>query len=433
VGEGVLAVPFGQRVPFAARDAGFFCEEVPAESIALAAGTPTFVYSASAIRERYHRLTSALKDCPVRVHYSMKANGNRAVITLLRELGSGIDVVSGGELAKALRAGFGAHDIVQGGVGKTATELREAVQVGVKLINVESLEELVLLNAIAGEMGAVASVGLRVNPEVTVTNPHAYIATGAKGHKFGIPHVSALAVARDAIAMQHVNLCALDMHVGSQLSTMEPYRDGLNRLKELTLQVRSAGATIKYIDIGGGLPVVYQAGDAEPDLAGYADLVGKVIRELGVELIVEPGRFFVGASGVLVTRVLYRKESGGKQYVIVDAGMNDLLRPSHYDSYHQIDAVKPSGKRVTADVVGPVCETGDFLALDREVDDVQPGDLVVLHGAGAYGYVMSSNYNARPKAAEVMVEGHRFAVVTARESYDDMMRLEHEDPNWRDA
>lgn len=430
MGEGVLGV---LTEPFGARDGAFCCEDVSAEAIALAAGTPTFVYSASAIRERYQRLTSALKDARARVHYSMKANGNRAIIRLLRELGSGIDVVSGGELAKAIKAGFRPHDIVMGGVGKTATELREAIHVGVKLINVESREELVMLNAIAKEMGFVAPVGLRVNPEVTVTNPHAYIATGERGHKFGIPHVEAVAVAKEAIAMKNVELLALDMHVGSQLATMEPYRDGLSRLKELAAQIRAAGARLKYIDIGGGLPVVYQDGDSEPDLDGYASIVGKVIRELGVDLIVEPGRFFTGASGVLLTRVLYRKASGGKQYVIVDAGMNDLIRPSHYDSYHKIEAVRPSGTRVLADVVGPVCETGDFIALDREVDDVQPGDLVVVHGAGAYGYVMSSNYNARPRAAEVMVDGHRFAIVTARESYDDLMRLELEDPNWRDA
>jgi diaminopimelate decarboxylase len=427
VGKGVL------NEPFSARDGAFRCEDVPAEAIALVAGTPAFIYSASEIRDRYRRLTAALKDCPVRVHYSLKANANRAILTLLRELGTGVDVVSGGELARALAAGFRGSDIVQGGVGKTATELREAVQAGVKLINVESRDELVLLDSIARELGAVAPVGLRVNPEVIVPNAHEYIATGERGHKFGIPHADALAVARAAIGLGHVQLVALDMHVGSQLSTLDPYRDGLARLKELALQIRAAGADLKYLDIGGGLPVVYQAGDAEPDLAGYGALVGKTVRELGLSLIVEPGRFFAGASGVLLTRVLYRKESGGKQYVIVDAGMNDLLRPSHYDAYHRIEAVKPSGVRVTADVVGPVCETGDFLALDRDVDDVQPGDLVVVHGAGAYGYVMSSNYNARPRAAEVMVDGHRFAVVTRRETYDDLMRLELEDPNWRDA
>lgn len=415
------------------RDGAFFCEDVPAEAVAIAAGTPTFVYSAAAIRSRYRALAQALDSCASRIHYSCKANGNRSILTLLRELGSGVDVVSGGELARALRAGFRPQDIVCGGVGKTARELREAIQAGIKLINVESLDELVLLNEIAGDLGVVAPVGLRVNPEVRIANAHAYIATGERGHKFGIPHESALAVARQALQMQHVQLVGLDMHVGSQLATLEPYRAGLERLAGLTAEFRSAGAQIRYIDIGGGLPVAYNTGDPEPDLVGFGATVAPTVRDLGVELLVEPGRFFVGASGVLLTRVLYRKESGGKQYVIVDAGMNDLLRPSHYDAYHRIDAVRPTGKRVTADVVGPVCETGDFLALDRDVDEVQAGDLMVVHGAGAYGYVMSSNYNARPRAAEVMVDGHRHAVVTARETYDDLMRLELEDPNWRDA
>lgn len=430
MGEGVLGV-FSE--PFTSRDGAFHCEDVSADAVAIAAGTPTFVYSAAAIRDRYRRLTAALKDCPVRVHYSLKANANRAILTLLRELGSGVDVVSGGELARALRAGFNGHDIVCGGVGKTARELREALQARVKLINIESLAELEILDAVARELGTVAPVGIRVNPEVAVENPHEYIATGSRGHKFGVPYGQAMGVVRAAIAMPHVALVGLDMHVGSQLATLAPYRDGLARLRELALQVRAAGATLKYLDIGGGLPVIYSAGDADPDLDGFAAIAGATVRELGVELIVEPGRFIVGASGALLTRALYRKESGGKRYLIVDAGMNDLLRPSHYDAYHRIDAVHPTGVRVTVDVVGPVCETGDFLALDREMDDVGAGELVVVHGAGAYGYVMSSNYNARPRAAEVMVDGHRFAVVTERESYDDLMRLELEDPLWRDA
>lgn len=427
MGEGVLIAPFG------ARDGAMHCEDVPAAAIAAAVGSPTYVYSAAAIRDRYGRLAAALNGIPARVHYSCKANGNRAILTLLRSLGSGVDVVSGGELAKAQRAGFGPADIVQGGVGKTAAELRDGIRAGVKVINVESAAELALVNAIAGELGVVAPVGLRVNPEVVVANAHEYIATGERGHKFGIPYVEAADVARAALGMAHVRLVCLDMHVGSQLATLDPYRDGMQRLAALVKELRAAGAPIRYLDIGGGLPVAYQAGDPTPDLAGYGTLVGETVRALDVELIVEPGRFLVGDCGVLLTRVLYRKASGGKQYVIVDAGMNDLLRPSHYDAYHRIDADRPSGRRVTADVVGPVCETGDFLALARDVDDVAEGDLLVVHGAGAYGYVMSSNYNARPRAAEVMVDGHRFAVVTARESYDDLMRLELVDPDWRDA
>jgi diaminopimelate decarboxylase len=427
VGQGLLIEPFAHR------DGALYCEDVPAEAIARAAGTPAFVYSAGAIRQQYRRLVEALSGLPVRVHYSLKANANRAVLTLLRELGSGVDVVSGGELARALRAGYAGADIVFGGVGKSASELRDALRAAVKLINVESAAELSLLNELAREAGSVAPVGLRVNPEVAVANPHHYIATGSRGHKFGIPYEEAAGVARAAMEMAHVRLVGLDMHVGSQLATLAPYRDGLARLAQLAHDVRAAGAPLRYLDVGGGLPVAYAVGDAEPDLDGFGTLLRDVVVPLGLEVIVEPGRFFAAPSGLLLTRVLYRKESGGRRYVIVDAGMNDLLRPSHYSAYHRIAAVRPSGRRIRADVVGPVCETGDFLALDRDMDDVQPDDLVAVYGAGAYGFVMSSNYNARPRAAEVMVEGHRFAVVTARETYDDLMRLELEDPDWRDA
>jgi len=427
VGQGILTEAFAHR------DGALFCEDVPAEAIGRAAGTPTFVYSAAAVRQQFRRLVGTLAGMPVRVHYSLKANANRAILTLLRELGSGVDVVSGGELARALRAGYTGGDIVFGGVGKSAAELREALRAGVKLINVESAAELTLLDEIARECGVCAPVGLRINPEVAVANPHHYIATGSRGHKFGIPFEEAVEVIRAAVRMRQVRLVGLDMHVGSQLATLAPYRDGLTRLVQLVHAARTAGASLRFLDVGGGLPVAYDEGDAEPDLDGFGTLLREMVGPLGIELIVEPGRFIAAPSGLLLTRVLYRKESGGRRYVIVDAGMNDLLRPSHYAAYHRIAAVRPNGRRIRADVVGPVCETGDFLALDREVDDVQPGELVAVHGAGAYGFVMSSNYNARPRAAEVMVDGHRFAVVTARETYDDLMRLEREDPDWRDA
>jgi diaminopimelate decarboxylase len=427
VGQGVLTAAFARR------DGALWCEDVPAERIASAAGTPTFVYSAAVLRERYRRLTAALSGTPHRVHYSLKANANRAVLSVLRELGSGADVVSGGELHRALRAGFAGADIIFGGVGKTGQELREALMAGVKLINVESESELRLLESIARELRVVAPVGFRINPEVTIENAHAYIATGSRGHKFGIPHDEALDLAVAAQRLQHVRVVGLDMHVGSQLATLEPYRAGLERLRELAARIASAGAPIRHLDIGGGLPVRYDEVDSEPDLDAFARIVVPVVQEIGAELIVEPGRFFAAASGVLLARVLYRKRSGGKDYVIADAGMTELLRPSHYDAYHLIESTAPNGARAVVDVVGPVCESGDFLALDREMDDVEPGDLLVIHTAGAYGYVMSSNYNSRPRAAEVMVDGARFAIVTARESYDDLVRLERADPAWREA
>ena len=427
MGQSVLTTAFARR------DGVLYCEDVPAETIARQAGTPTFVYSAAVLRDRYRRLTAALAGVRHRVHYSLKANANRAILSVLRELGSGADVVSGGELHRALRAGFHGHDIIFGGVGKTGQELREALKAGVKLINVESEAELYLLEAIARELGVVAPVGFRINPDVTVENPHAYIATGSRGHKFGIPHDEALDLVKKARALEHVELIGLDMHVGSQLATLEPYRAGLERLRELAERMVGAGAPIRYVDIGGGLPVRYDEGDVEPDLDAFARIISPVVKRMNAELIVEPGRFFAAASGVLLARVLYRKRSGGKDYVIADAGMTELLRPSHYDAYHLIESAKPSGERAVVDVVGPVCESGDFLAQDREMDDVEPGDLLAIHTAGAYGYVMSSNYNARPKAAEVMVDGARFAVVTARESYDDLTRLEQAHPDWRDV
>lgn len=427
VGQSVLTSAFARH------DGALYCELVPAETIAREVGTPTFVYSAAVLRDRYQRLTAALAGVKHRVHYSLKANASRAFVTVLRELGSGADVVSGGELYRALRAGFSGRDIIFGGVGKTRRELDEALRAGVKLINVESEAELLILDAAAGELGVTAPVGFRINPDVTVENPHAYIATGSRGHKFGIPHDEALDVAKTALTLRHIELLGLDMHVGSQLATLEPYRAGLDRMCELTGRLSALGAPVRYVDIGGGLPVQYDEGDPEPDLDAFARTISPALARMNAELIVEPGRFFAAASGVLLARVLYRKRSGGKDYVIADAGMTELLRPSHYDAYHLIESANPTGARAVVDVVGPVCESGDFLAQDREMDDVEPDDLLVIHTAGAYGYVMSSNYNARPKAAEVMVDGARFAVVTARESYDDLVRLEQAHPEWRDA
>lgn len=417
---------------FTVRDGALHAEGVPLERIAREAGTPSYVYSAGVIRDRYARLDAALAGAPHRIHYSLKANACRGILDVLRASGCAVDVVSGGELFKALRAGFAPEEILFGGVGKTERELREAITAGVKLINVESEAELRHVSRLADEMGAIANVGLRVNPEVDVQNAHHYIATGEKGHKFGIPIGEAEAVGRLAITLPNVRLQALDMHVGSQLESFGAYREGTARLVDLSFVLRKAGADIRYLDAGGGLPVPYDSGE-EPDLAAYGAIVTAAANTLGVELLVEPGRFFVAASGVLLTRVLYRKETGAKTYVICDAGMTELLRPSHYDAFHRIEAVRSRPGTLTADVVGPVCESGDFLALDRELPAVEPGDLLAVHTAGAYGYVMSSHYNARPRVAEVLVDGARWAVVTARETYEDLVRHEIPTPEWRDA
>lgn len=425
MGESVLSAGF------AARGAALACEGVPLEAIAAAVDTPTFVYSAGTIREQYARLADVLAPVPHRLHYSVKANSNLAILALLRELGAGVDIVSGGELDRARRAGFAGRDIVFSGVGKTAREIREALAAEILLINVESEPELHLIDRLARQIGVVAPVALRVNPEVTVETPHHYTRTGERGNKFGIPHDEALDAARTALALPGVCLLGLDMHVGSQVSSVDPYRTGMRRLLELRARLRDEGARdITYLDIGGGLGVTYDS-ELPLDLAAFAAAVIPAVAASGLALIVEPGRFLVGNAGVLLTRVLYRKRSGGRNYVIVDAGMNDLLRPSHYNAYHRVDAVRPRGAREVADVVGPVCESGDFFALARELDDVREGDLLVVRSAGAYGFAMSSNYNSRPRAAEVLVDGDRWAVVTERESYDDLVRRETARPVWR--
>ncbi len=427
VGQGVLTTGFS-RV-----DGALACEGVSLDHIAEACGTPTYVYSTSVVRDRYQKLDAALAPMPHRIHYTLKANSNRGLLNVLRDLGAGVDVVSGGELFRAMRAGFGGKDIIFGGVGKTERELREALEAGVLLINAESEAEIRLLDRIAGELGVTAPVGIRVNPEVTVDSSHRYIKTGEKGAKFGVPFDEVLDVARVVAESPHTSLIGLDMHIGSQLFRLDPYLDGTEKLVELLTSLESDGIdTLEYLDIGGGLGVSYDA-EQPPDLVRFAQALTKRVEPTGLTLLMEPGRFIVGNSGVLLTRVLYRKRSGGRQFLITDAGMTELLRPSHYDAYHRIEAVHDTDKQMTADVVGPVCESGDFLALDREMDDANAGDLLAVYDVGAYGYVMASNYNTRPRGAEVLVDGDRFAVATARERYEDLVHLEHEDPQWRDA
>lgn len=427
MGAGVLTAAWHRR------DGTLCCEGVPLGALAAAVGTPAYVYSTASLREQFGRLDEALHGIPHRIHYSLKANASLAVLGVLRALGAGADVVSGGELYRALRAGFAPSEIVFGGVGKTDAELTQGLDAGVLLFNVESEEELRRLNALAAARGMRANVALRVNPEVTVDTPHAYIRTGEKGHKFGIPYDEAPAAARLAASLPHLELAGLDMHVGSQLSRLDAVERGLARMTQLHEELRRAGVgTLRFLDIGGGLAVPYED-EVPPDLAEYGRLVRAAGERTGLQILVEPGRFLVAGAGMLLTRVLYRKRSGGREIAITDAGMTDLLRPSHYQAYHHIELASDASNRTPTrlDIVGPVCESGDFLALDRELPDLVPGDLLVVHTAGAYGYAMSSNYNSRPRGVEVMVDGDRFAEATARESYADLVRLERATPDWR--
>jgi diaminopimelate decarboxylase len=433
VGESVLsagaAAPAEPGFPFV--DGVLHCDAVPAPVIAEAAGTPTYVYSAGMIRRQYRRLDAAFARVPHRIHYSVKANSNLAILRLLQAEGAGVDIVSGGELYRAREAGFAGGDVVFSGVGKLARELHEALAAGVRVVNVESEGELLLLDRVARERGVVAPVALRVNPEVAVDNPHEYIRTGEKGHKFGIPFDDVPRVARETRDLPNLELVGLDMHIGSQIASWEPYDAALARLVALLVRVRADGARdVRYLDVGGGLAVTYDD-EAPADVQRFAAGVIEATKGLDVTLILEPGRYLVAESGILLTEVLFRKRSGGKEYVITDAGMNDLLRPSHYEAFHRIDAVRPSGDEVVADVVGPVCESGDFLALDRRTDDARPGALLAVRTTGAYGFSMASNYNSRPRPAEVLVDGDRFAVVTERERYEDLVRQERASLEWR--
>jgi len=410
---------------------GLQCEGLPLSLIAREVGTPSFVYSAAAIRDQYAQLRDAFKGIDARLHYSAKANSSRAILALLRELGAGLDIVSGGELYRALKAGYSGRDIVFSGVGKTEREIEEALRAQVLLVNVESEQELHVLDAVAKRLGVKAPVALRVNPEVLVDTPHPYTRTGEKGMKFGIPFDEALSVAKVAGTLPHIQLLGLDMHVGSQISQFAPYEVGLQRLLHLRREIENeTKVRLEWLDIGGGLAVTYDA-ERSVDVRHFGEVISALVSGSGLKIILEPGRFLVGNAGVLLTRVLYRKRSGGKEFIITDAGMTDLLRPSHYNAFHRIDAVNPTGRTTVADVVGPICESGDFLALDRQIDDAQPGDLLAVQSTGAYGFVMSSNYNSRPRAPEVLVDGDRFAVVTRRESYDDLVRNEIENPDWR--
>lgn len=426
--------PLGESVltsGFARVDGALWCDELALEALARAVETPVYVYSARAIREQYQRLSEAFAAVPHRLHYSVKANSNLAILALLRELGAGADIVSGGELFRAVKAGFRGNEIIFGGVGKTQREMAEALAVDVLLINVESETELHILNETAEWVDRVARVALRVNPEVTVDTPHPYTRTGERGMKFGIPHDEAVEIARRAAGLQHVRLVGIDMHVGSQIAQVAPYEAGIRRLLELRQQIDALGAEpLRYLDVGGGFAVTYDT-ERPLEVEHFAASIAALVQPSGLELLVEPGRFLVGNAGVLLTRVLYKKRSGGKEYVVTDAGMNDLLRPSHYQAYHRISAVTPRGGRAVVNVVGPVCETGDFFALDREMDAVQEDDLVAVESAGAYGFVMASNYNSRPRCAEVLVDGDRYAVVTEREDYTDLVRQEPDDPDWK--
>jgi diaminopimelate decarboxylase len=407
--------------PFQYRAGELHCEGVPLRQIADALGTPTYVYSKTAILSSFRAYDRAFAEVPHLVCYAVKANGNLAVLAALARAGAGADVVSGGELFRALRAGIPARRIIFAGIGKTREEMREALKAEILMFNVESSAEIRALDQVAQEMGARAPVSLRVNPDVD-PQTHPYISTGLRASKFGIPVVDALREYEVAAAMAGIEIVGVQMHIGSQLTKASPFADSLARIAAVVKELRERRIEIRAVDVGGGLGIRYRD-ESPPSPEEYARTLLPMLRELEVTVLLEPGRSIVGTAGVLLTRTLYTKRTPDKRFVIVDAAMNDLIRPSLYEAYHEIQPVKgaPGAPTQRVDVVGPVCESGDFLAQDREMAEVAEGDLLAVMSAGAYGFAMASQYNARSRAAEVLVEGDTYRVVRRRETYEDLI------------
>lgn len=400
-----------------------YCEDVSLPDVAGNYETPTFVYSLATIERHIEAIDGAFGEIDHLTCYSVKANSCGALLRILAGHGLGADVVSGGELFRSLRAGIPASRIVYSGVGKTEKEIRYALESGILAFNVESEPELEAVDRIAGEMNLKAPVSFRINPNVD-PKTHPYISTGLKKNKFGIPHSDALRVYKEAAEMPHVEVIGIDAHIGSQLIDLTPFREAAERLVGLIDEIRGIGIDLKLVDIGGGLGIKYEDENA-PEPREWARMIIPVFKETGCRLIIEPGRSLIGNAGILLTRVLYVKTSGDKTFVVVDAAMNDLARPSLYGSYHDILPVMDTkAEKKVVDVVGPICESGDFIAKDRPLSMPKEGDLLAVMSAGAYGMSMSSNYNSRLRAAEVIVDKNSIAAATNRETYDDLVARE---------
>ena len=409
---------------FAYRGGALHAEDVAVAEIAAAVGTPFYLYSTATLERHYRVFEEALAGLPHLICYALKANSNQAVIATLARLGAGADVVSGGELARALAAGMPPARIVFAGVGKTRAEMAEALATGIRQFNVESAEELAALDAVAREMGTAAPVTLRVNPDVDAET-HAKIATGGAETKFGVPIADAPALYARAAAMPGIAVRGIDVHIGSQLTGLAPFERAFTRVAELTAALRADGHAIDRLDLGGGLGIPYRASNDAPPLPfDYGALIRRTVGHLGCEIEIEPGRLIAGNAGLLVASVIYRKQGTGREFLILDAAMNDLIRPALYDAWHDIVAVEEppaDAPLAPVDVVGPVCETGDIFARARALPGLGPGDLVAFRSAGAYGAVMASEYNSRPLVPEVIVKGARFATCRPRPTYADMI------------
>jgi diaminopimelate decarboxylase len=408
---------------FEYKNGELYGEDVPVANIAKAVGTPVYIYSYKTLERHFLVFDGAFKGIPHITCYSCKANSNIAILKVMGGLGGGTDIVSGGELYRALQAGISPQKIVFSGVGKTEEEIKSAVKARILMINVESADELAATRRVAREMKKKVPLSVRVNPQIDAKT-HPYITTGLKKNKFGVLWDEAYRLYHEMQADEYLDPIGISSHIGSQILELGPFVEAIQSLKKMVLQLREEGIPIAYIDIGGGLGITYKD-ELPPQPGDYGKIIEKELKGMGLTVILEPGRVLVGNSGILVTQLLYRKQGPGKTFYIVDGAMNDLVRPAFYDAYHEIIPVnRETGTDIKTDIVGPICESGDFFAKDRKVADLQRGEFLAIMGAGAYGFSMSSNYNSRRRAAEVLVKGKEFFVIRKRESFKDLIRGE---------
>ncbi|HEX4168722.1 MAG TPA: diaminopimelate decarboxylase, partial [Bryobacteraceae bacterium] len=406
------------------QDGQLFCEDAELTRIAYSHGTPTYVYSKSRVIRNFRAYAGALKGLPHRILYSVKANSSLGILDLLAREGAGFDIVSGGELYRVLAAGGDPSKIVFAGVGKTVAEIRFALEKGIHSFNCESEAEVGLISRAALALNRTASIAIRVNPDVDAAT-HPYISTGLRMHKFGVDIAVAAELYHRAAQMPGILAEGVSCHIGSQMLKIEPLLEAADRVLALVAQLRSQGYPIRHLDVGGGLGVAYEPDERGPAIQSFIERLKPRLAGLDLTLMLEPGRSVVADAGILLTRVLLLKQNGAKRFVVVDAAMNDLIRPVLYDAYHEITPVQePSGKSSLVDVVGPICESGDFFARDRELSEVKAGDLLAIRTAGAYGFSLSSNYNSRPRPCELLVDGKDVYLLRHRETYEDLVRGE---------
>ncbi len=408
---------------FIFKDNELYCEDVPVKNIASEAGTPFYLYSLATLRRHFKVFDESSKVLNSLVCYSVKANSNIAVLNFLFKMGWGADIVSGGELFRAIKAGVDVNKVVYSGVGKTEGEIEFAIKSNILMFNVESIPEVFLIDKVAGRLGKKAKISFRINPNVD-PKTHPYISTGLKKNKFGINIKHAIPAYETAAGLSSIDIAGLDCHIGSQLTEISPFNDAVAIVKELLDKIMSKGFNIRYLDLGGGLGITYE-NEMPPHPSTYMNSIKNILKDYGGTVIFEPGRLIAGNAGIFITKIIYNKDTGSKNFIIVDGGMNDLIRPALYEAYHEIvPVIKRVGPRIKADIVGPICESADFLGKDRVLSPVSEGDLLAVFSAGAYGFSMSSNYNSRPRSAEVLVDKDKFHIIRQRETYEDLIGKE---------